>query len=44
MSKKKRIWVRIIIALLCLGLSGGITILRINGHVKKSTSDQTLSP
>ena len=44
MSKKKRIWVRIIVALLCLGLLGGITILGINGHVKKSTSDQILSP
>lgn len=31
-------------ALLCLGLLGGITILGINGYVKKSTSDQILSP
>ena len=44
MSKKKRLWVRIIIALFCLGLLGGITILGINGHVKKSTADQILSP
>ena len=44
MSKKKRIWVRIIIALLCLGLLGGITVLGINGHVKKSTAEQILSP
>ena len=44
MSKKKRIWVRIIIAVLCLGLLGGITVLGINVHVKKSTADQILSP
>ena len=44
MSKKKRIWVRILIALLCLGLLGGITVLSINGHVKKSTAEQILSP
>ena len=44
MSKKKRIWMRILIALLCLVLLGGITVLGINGHVKKSTSDQILSP
>lgn len=31
-------------ALLCLGLLGGITILGINGYVKKSTADQILSP
>ena len=35
---------RILIALLCLVLLGGITVLGINGHVKKSTSDQILSP
>ena len=34
MSKKKRIWMRILIALLCLVLLGGITVLGINGHVK----------
>ena len=44
MSKKKRIWKRLFIVLLCLGLLGGITVLGINGHVKKSTADQILSP
>lgn len=44
MSNRKRIWIRIFMALLCLGLLGGITILGINGYVKKSTSDQILSP
>ena len=44
MSKKKRIWVRMVMVLLCLGLLGGITVLGINGHVKKSTSDQILPP
>lgn len=43
MSNRKRIWIRIFMALLCLGLLGGITILGINGYVKKSTSDQILS-
>ena len=41
---KKRIWKRIILCLLCLALIGGITVLGINGHVKKSTSGQILSP
>lgn len=36
---KKRIWKRLFIVLLCLGLLGGITVLGINGHVKKSTAD-----
>ena len=44
MSKKKRIWKRLFIGLLCLALVGGITVLGINGHVKKSTADQILSP
>ena len=44
MSKKKRIWKRLFIVLLCLALIGGITVLGINGHVKKSTADQILSP
>ena len=44
MSNRKRIWIRIFMALLCLGFLGGITILGINGYVKKSTSDQILSP
>lgn len=41
---KKRIWKRLFIVLLCLALVGGITVLGINGHVKKSTSGQILSP
>ena len=41
---KKRIWKRLFIVLLCLALVGGITVLGINGHVKKSTADQILSP
>ena len=41
---KKRIWKRLFIALLCLALIGGVTVLGINGHVKKSTADQILSP
>ena len=41
---KKRIWKRLFIVLLCLALIGGIAILGINGHVKKSTADQILSP
>ena len=40
---KKRIWKRLFIVLLCLALIGGITVLCINGHVKKSTSGQILS-
>lgn len=44
MSKKKRAWPRIIIALLCLALVGGITVLGINSHVRKSTAGQILSP
>ena len=44
MSKKKRIWKRLFIVLLCLALIGGITVLGINGNVKKSTADQILSP
>ena len=41
---KKRIWKRLFIALLCLALISGVTVLGINGHVKKSTADQILSP
>ena len=41
---KKRICKRLFIVLLCLALVGGITVLGINGHVKKSTADQILSP
>ena len=41
---KKRIWKRLFIVLLCLALAGGITVLGINGHVKKSTADQIISP
>ena len=41
---KKRIWKRLFIVLLCLALVGGITVLGINGHMKKSTSGQILSP
>ena len=41
---KKRIWKRLFIVLLCLALVGGITVLGINGHVKKSTADQIISP
>ena len=41
---KKRIWKRLFIVLLCLALIGGITVLCINGHVKKSTLGQILSP
>ena len=41
---KKRIWKRLFIALLCLALIGGVTVLGINGHVEKSTADQILSP
>lgn len=33
---KKRIWKRLFIALLCLALIGGVTVLGINGHVKKN--------
>ena len=40
---KKRIWKRLFIALLCLALISGVTVLGINGHVKKSTADQILS-
>ena len=41
---KKRIWKRLFVVMLCLALVGGITVLGINGHVKKSTADQILSP
>ena len=41
---KKRIWKRLFIVLLCLSLVGGITVLGINRHVKKSAADQILSP
>lgn len=41
---KKQIWKRLIITLLCLGLLSGTAVLGINGHVKKSTSDQILFP
>ena len=41
---KKQIWKRLIITLLCLGLLSGTAVLGINGHVKKSTADQILSP
>ena len=41
---KKRIWKRLFVVLLCLALIGGITIFSINGHVKKSTFDQIISP
>ena len=41
---KKQTWKRLIIALLCLSLFSGITVLGINGYVKKSTSSQILSP
>ena len=43
-SMKKRIWKRLFIVLLCLVIAGGITVFGINGHVKKSTADQILSP
>ena len=43
MSKRKAIWVRMIAALLCFGLLGGVAVLVINGHVKKSTADRILS-
>lgn len=35
---------RIIIVLLCLALLGGMAVLGINGHVKRSTASQILSP
>ena len=41
---KKRMIRRIALILLCLALVGGIAVLGINGHVKKTTSDQVLSP
>ena len=41
---RKRIWKRLFVVLLCLALIGGITVLGINSHVKKSTADQILSP
>lgn len=41
---KKRVWVRLIVILLCLALAGGIAVLGINSHVKRSTVDQILSP
>ena len=42
-TKKLKIWIRLIVVLLCLALLGGISVLGINAHVKKSTSDQILS-
>lgn len=44
MSKRKQIWKRLVIALLCLGLLGGVIVLGINGYVKKSTAGRILSP
>ena len=44
MRRKKRVWARIIIVILCLAIAGGIAVLGINGHVKKSTSGQIISP
>ena len=41
---KKRIWKRLVIALLCFALLGSATVLGINGYVKKNTADQILSP
>ncbi|MBR5474260.1 MAG: YdcF family protein, partial [Lachnospiraceae bacterium] len=41
---KKRVRVRLIVILLCLALAGGIAVLGINSHVKRSTVDQILSP
>lgn len=41
---KKRVWVCLIVILLCLALAGGIAVLGINSHVKRSTVDQILSP
>ena len=41
---KKRIWKRIIVALLCLASLGGVAVLGINGYVKSSTSEQIISP
>ena len=43
-NMKKRIWRRIIIVLLCLGLVGSIIVLGINSYVKSSTSDQIITP
>lgn len=40
---KKRIWKRLVVALLCLALSGGVAVLGINTHVIKNTVDQILS-
>lgn len=40
----RKIAKRVILVLLCLALLGGIAVLSINGHVKKGTADQILSP
>ena len=44
MSKKKRIWKRLFVVLLCLALVGGITVLVINGHVKKAQQTKSFPP
>lgn len=44
MRLKKRMWKRIALGVLCLALLGGITVLGINGYVKKSTAEQIISP
>ena len=44
MSKRKQIWKRLVIALLCLLVLGSVTVLGINGYVKKSTAGRILSP
>jgi len=41
---KKRIWKRIVLGMLCLGLAGGMAVLGINSYVKKSTANQIISP
>ena len=41
---KKQIWKRLFVVLLCLALVGGIAVLCINSHVRRSTADQILSP
>jgi len=41
---RKRIIKRIELILLCLALLGGIAVLSIDGHIKKNTADQILSP
>ena len=40
---KKRIWKRIIVAVLLLAILGGTAVLGINGHVKSSTTDQIIT-